>query len=39
MMKSKLFIIRTLSMFLLFVATVTVQPACLLFWYQPKLPE
>jgi|GEM_PF-2479683 hypothetical protein len=39
MLKSKPFIIRTLSMFLLFVAAAGVKPACMCFWYQPKMPE
>ena len=36
-MKSK--ILSMLSMFLLFVASAGVQPACLFHWYQPRIPE
>jgi len=39
MLRPKLFIIRTLSMFLLFVASAGVKPACWFHWYQPKMPE
>ncbi|HWQ73771.1 MAG TPA: cyclic lactone autoinducer peptide [Syntrophomonas sp.] len=37
MMKSK--ILGAMSMFLLFVASAGVQPACLFHWYQPRIPE
>jgi len=39
MSRQKLFIMRNLSMLLLLVASVGVKPACLWFWYQPKMPE
>lgn len=39
MQKPKAFILRSLSMFLLFIAAVGVQPACLWHWYQPRIPE
>ncbi|HBQ26345.1 MAG: cyclic lactone autoinducer peptide [Desulfitobacteriaceae bacterium] len=36
-MKSK--VLSAVSMFLLFVASAGVLPACLFHWYQPKLPK
>jgi len=37
MFKSK--VLNVLSVFLLFVASAGIQPACLFHWYQPELPE
>jgi cyclic lactone autoinducer peptide len=37
--KSKMFLFRSLSVFLLFVANAGAQPACLFHWYQPRIPE
>ncbi|NLW92271.1 MAG: cyclic lactone autoinducer peptide [Syntrophomonadaceae bacterium] len=36
---TKLFVLRTMSVFLLLVASAGVKPACLWHWYQPEIPE
>jgi len=36
---SRLKLLQVASVFLLFIAAGGVKPACMMFWYQPKLPE
>lgn len=36
---SKYRILQAASVFLLFIAAGGIKPACVTWWYQPKLPE